>query len=171
MERLTSSPRIIDIFGHCGTSTIVEPMQFEVIDAVIPGEGRIEQKELDKFDDVHPMNNFTIEEKLQMAIDMAEAIADLHGYQGGVIVHDDIKLKQWMMHPNKRAKLGDFNRAEMMDWNEEKQAYCSYANGEVYGIVSSFIIWNARLHSLAADYHSSPNESTLVILQSTAPIS
>jgi hypothetical protein len=117
------------------------------------------------------MNNFTIEEKLQMAIDMAEAIADLHGYQGGVIVHDDIKLKQWMMHPNKRAKLGDFNRAEIMDWNEEKQAYCSYANGEVYGIVSSFIIRNARLHSLAADYHSSPNESTLVILQSTAPIS
>ena len=93
MERLTSSPRIIDIFGHCGTSTIVEPMQFEVISAVIPGEGRIEQKELDKFDDVHPMNNFTIEEKLQMAIDMAEAIADLHGYQGGVIVHDDVKLK------------------------------------------------------------------------------
>ena len=42
------------------------------------------------------------------------------------------------MHPNKRAKLGDFNRAEMMDWNEEMQAYCSYSNGEVYGIVSSY---------------------------------
>lgn len=169
MERLTSSPRIIDIFGHCGTSTIVEPMPFEVISAVIPGDGRIEQKELDKFDDVYPMNNFTIDEKLQMAIDMAEAIADLHGYKGGVIVHDDVKLKQWMMHQTKRAKLGDFNRAEMMDWNEEMQSYCSYSNGEVYGIVSTTIL-SVRLRSLLS---TTPDliESTVVILQSTAPIS
>lgn len=139
MERLTSSPRIIDIFGHCGTSTIVEPMEYEVIDAVIPGEGRIKQKELDKFDNLEPMNNFTVEEKLQMALVMAEAIADLHGYEGGVIVHDDIKLKQWLMHDPRsqvHAKLGDFNRAEMMEWNEENQTYCTYANGEVWGIVS-----------------------------------
>lgn len=97
----------------------------------------IKQKYLDKFDDVHPMNNYTIGEKLEIALQMAESLADLHGYEGGVIVHDDVQLCQWLRNANGTLKLGDFNRAEMMEWNDEKQQYCKHENGLVNGNVSS----------------------------------
>jgi len=137
MERLTSSPRIIDIFGHCASSTIVERMRYEVEEYVVPDEGMAVQKDLDKLDGVHPMNNYTIEEKLQIALEMAESIADLHGYEGGVIVHDDVQLCQWLADSNGHLKLGDFNRAEMMGWNEKYKSYCRYENGYVNGNVST----------------------------------
>jgi hypothetical protein len=49
----------------------------------------MKQKDLDQLQktDVHPMNNLTIDEKLDLAIVMAESIADIHGFEGGVIVH------------------------------------------------------------------------------------
>lgn len=136
MERLTNSPRIVDVYGYCATSTIVEAMSSEVEEFVIPGNGMAKQKELDRLSDVHPMNNFTIKEKLDIALEMAESLADLHGYEGGVIVHDDVQLCQWLEHEDGRLKLGDFNRAEMMEYDEENQTYCKYDNGYVNGNVS-----------------------------------
>ena len=137
MERLTSSPRIIDIYGHCATSTMVEAMRRELEEYVVPGDGMAEQKDLDEYDDVHPMNNYNIEEKLDIALQMAESLADLHGYKGGVIVHDDVQLCQWLEAWNGRLKLGDFNRAEIMEWNEKNKSYCKYSNGHSGGNVST----------------------------------
>lgn len=65
MERLTSSSFVTNIYGHCGTSIIVEKGS-EFYKDVVPrrGEepvrGRISQKELDKLQihDVHPFNNY-----------------------------------------------------------------------------------------------------------------
>jgi hypothetical protein len=85
MERLTASPRIIDAFAHCGTTVLVEPIPFEVEEYVVPGEGFIKQDELHDEIDVRPMNNFTIEEKLHTALEMAESLADLHGFKDGVM--------------------------------------------------------------------------------------
>ena len=45
--------------------------------------GMAKQKDLDKFEGLHPMNDYTIEEKLYTALEMAESIADLHGYPKG----------------------------------------------------------------------------------------
>lgn len=136
MERLTSSPRIVDIFGYCGTSSIVETLPYELEEYIVPGDGMAKQKDLDQYDDVHPMNHYTIEEKLYIALKMAESIADLHGFEGGVIVHDDVQLCQWLVDPQGNIKLGDFNRGEMMEWNERKKAYCKHENGYVNGNVS-----------------------------------
>jgi hypothetical protein len=72
---------------------------------------------------------------------MAESIADLHGYPEGVVVHDDIQLCQWLEHSDGRIKLGDFNRAEMMEWNDTDNSYCKYENGEVNGNVSTMYIF------------------------------
>jgi hypothetical protein len=85
MERLTASPRIVDAYAHCGTTVLVEPIPFEVEEYIVPGEGHIKQEELHDEADVTPLNNFTIEEKLQMALEMAESLADLHGFKDGVM--------------------------------------------------------------------------------------
>ena len=104
MERLTGSPRIVDIYGHCGLSIMAENMVEEVTKDIVPGSeinwaryGYMKQEKLDALQqfDVHPINNLTNEEKLNLAIVMAESIADIHGYSGGVIVHVSNKEQLW----------------------------------------------------------------------------
>jgi serine/threonine protein kinase len=139
MERLTSSPRIVNIYGHCGSSVTVQTIPYDVEEYVIPGTGMMQQKDLHDEDDVKPQNNFTPSEKLEMALQMAESIADLHGYPGGIIVHGDIQLCQWLRSGKDKLILGDFNRAEIMSWNEKKEMYCTYQAGGSYGNVSVYM--------------------------------
>ena len=78
-------------------------------------------------------------EKLSIALQMAEGLAALHGYPGGVIVHQDIQLHQYLWNGDHTAvKLNDFNRAELMLYDEFQESYCKYFEGNGYGIVSIF---------------------------------
>lgn len=43
MERLSGSPRIVDIYGLCGSSVMVESLPKEVEKYIVPGEGYIAQ--------------------------------------------------------------------------------------------------------------------------------
>lgn len=52
-------------------------------------------------------------------------------------VHDDVQLCQWLKTADGRLKLGDFNRAWPMEYNEKKEKYCKYENGGVAGNVSA----------------------------------
>lgn len=135
MERLSGSPRIVDIYGHCGSSVMVESLPHEVQEKIVAGGGWIKHEDLNESDDVDIQNNYTIPEKLNLALEMAESIADLHGFKDGVIVHDDIQLCQWLRNDDGKLRLGDFNRARVLAWNEEKQEYCKYENGRGYGNV------------------------------------
>ena len=45
------------------------------------------------------------------------------------VVHDDIHLAQFLYTDDGRMKLNDFNRAEVMLYDEEKEEYCYYRNG------------------------------------------
>jgi len=83
--------------------------------------------------DVSPRNKFSPDEKLVLALKMAEAIADLHGFKDGVIVHGDIQLCQYLINRDGQLKLNDFNRAEVMLWDTKKQDYCRFRSGLVYG--------------------------------------
>jgi hypothetical protein len=101
MERMTASPRIIDIYGYCGTSVMVETAS-EITFHIVPEldfqeeRGRISQEDLDELqeEDVHPFNNYTAEEKLDIAIAMAEGIAHMHGYEEGLVTNDDVHPDQ-----------------------------------------------------------------------------
>lgn len=84
-------------------------------------------------DGLESFNDYTVEEKLDMALSMAESLADLHGFRDGVIVHDDVQLCQWLRTKDGRIKLGDFNRAEVMEYDLKKKKYCRYINGGCYG--------------------------------------
>jgi len=131
MERLTSSPRIADIYGHCATSIYSEFLPKEAEEFIIIGDG--DGSDLNDKDDVDPKNLFSISEKLDMALQMAESIADLHGFKDGVLVHDDIQLAQFLFAADGRLKLNDFNRAEVMLFDEEDGSYCKYQNGKGAG--------------------------------------
>lgn len=133
MERLTGSPRIVDIYGHCGTAVWVEAIPHELEEVIIHGKGMAKQADLHDEDGLKPLNNYTVEEKLDIALIMAESLADLHGFRDGVIVHDDVQLCQWLRTRDGRIKLGDFNRAEVMDYDIKEEKYCRYFNGESYG--------------------------------------
>ena len=128
-ERLSPSPRILDIYGHCGTSVLLEAMAGDIKARIIPTTGLIKQKELDKMqkEDVHPMNKFTDEEKFKIALEMAESLADIHGFEGGQVIHDDTHICQWLLARDGSVKLNDFNIAHISEWNEDERKYCTTA--------------------------------------------
>jgi serine/threonine protein kinase len=124
MERLTASPRITDIYGFCGTTSILEQLPHEVNEIVQAGSGRANQTLLDRLDNVYPQNDLTPYEKVVVARDMAESLADLHGFTDGVIVHGDNHIDQFLADSNGLLKLGDFNLATILEWNDKKGEYC-----------------------------------------------
>jgi len=133
MEKLSSSPRIVDIYGYCASSVLTERFAEELEQYIIPGSGYLHTHKLHDHKDVDPQNQYTVTEKLEIALAMAESIADLHGFKDGVIVHDDIQLCQWLRTSDGTIKLNDFNRAEVLYWDERKDKYCKYRNGRGHG--------------------------------------
>jgi hypothetical protein len=136
-ERLTASPRIFDIYGMCGLSILSEFFPHgDMDDIAFLGEGYMEPEDLEDEDEVKPQNNLTPIEKLTIALDMAESIAELHGHPGGVIVHGDIHTGQFLYNLDKSLTiLNDFNRAEWMTWDDKKKDYCRHTNGGGHGTV------------------------------------
>jgi hypothetical protein len=135
MERLSASKLIVDIYGHCGTSIMAEAMPGEISATIVvaPENGAIEsydlghmhQTDLDALQetDVHPMNSLTAKEKLDLALLMAESLAELHG---AGIVHGDVEPKQWLKAADGSIKLNDFNKAHLLFWSYEQETYCDY---------------------------------------------
>jgi serine/threonine protein kinase len=127
MERLSPSPRVLDIYGHCGTSVLLEAMAGDIHTRIIPTKGLIEQKQLDRMqkEDAHPMNKFTAQEKFKIALEMAESLADIHGFEGGQVIHCDTHIEQWLLAHDGSVKLNDFNNAVVSQWNEDEGMYCT----------------------------------------------
>lgn len=110
-ERLTASPRIYNIYGTCGIGIMSEYFSHGHIEtSAIPDDVSFNRTD----DEEGPLicyNDFSGLAKLEISLHMAEALADLHGYSGGVIVHQDIKLDQFFLNSNMTGViLNDFNR-------------------------------------------------------------
>jgi len=165
MEKLTGSPRITNIYGYCSTSVSSEFVSQELQDEVVPGEGfTFGRHDFDLKTDSQPRNNFTSNDKLLMALQMAESIADLHGFPGGVIVHDDIQLCQWLNKSNDKdggmttsLVLGDFNRARIMRWNEASREYCKFFGSTAVGDYRSPEEYNSKKLDEKVDVYSFGN--------------
>jgi len=137
-ERLTSSPRIYDIYGFCGLSILTEFFPYgDIENEAVTGSGYLlteEEQQGQKLDDLKSYNGISSERKLVMSLQMAEALADLHGDTLGVIVHQDIQLSQFLVSSDKTTvKLNDFNRAEFELWDDKEQEYCKYTEGGGHG--------------------------------------
>ena len=61
----------------------MQAMPHELEEIIVPGEGMAKQEDLP--DIVKPLNDYNVEEKLDIALTMAESIADLHGFKDGVM--------------------------------------------------------------------------------------
>lgn len=133
MERLAASPRITDMYGFCSASIMTEPLPGEVWEEAVPTERVIGRQDLHDKDDVDPKNPYTPKQKLDMALEMAEALTDLHGFKDGMISHDDLDLGQYLRTPDGRIKLNDFNRAKPLLYDNIKGEYCKYYNGHIGG--------------------------------------
>jgi hypothetical protein len=128
-EKMTSKPNIVDIYGFCGLANLNEAMGAATIEDIAqPTERKASTTKLNDTDHLGPQNSLAPSQKLMYALEMAESIAELTGYSGGVIVHDDVQMSQWLLTQDMHLKLNDFNRAEILLWDEEYQEYCRYRN-------------------------------------------
>jgi hypothetical protein len=88
-ERLTASSRIYAIYGTCGIGIMSEYFPHGTIEEMAIPEDDID----DDNDDDGPLicyNDLSGLLKLEISLHMAEALAELHGYLGGAIIHQDI---------------------------------------------------------------------------------
>jgi len=147
-ERLSSNPYFVDMYGFCGLSMFSELMPYGDLEeyALPANEAPMKLSFFNETTDVKPLNGFDPAVKLIISLQMAEAVAFLHNHESGVIVHDDIQLSQFLLTFDGRGKefdssqqivkLNDFNRAEVMLFDEENQEYCRYRTGPGNGGVS-----------------------------------
>lgn len=141
MDIFTSSPLFLDIYGYCALSQLIEPMPHGDLEstALVHQLSRSKQVKLDRTK-LDPKNSLTVKQKLTFSLEMAEAIAMLHTYPGGVIVHDDVHMGQFLLTSDlQHVKIQDFNRGEILLWSEKQNKYCTYKNGKGHGDVSVFV--------------------------------
>jgi len=102
MGRLTNSNHIPNIYASCANAQIVD----------VSPDGDLEQHVLMEGDD---HRNYTSVEKLTIAVQVAEAIADVH--EAG-IAHTDIAPKQFLLLDG-RYQLSDFNRCRFLQEQDD----------------------------------------------------
>jgi hypothetical protein len=92
-ELFTSSPQIVNGYAYCGLDQIGDAMLSGDYESLAwPRGERRRNFTLNDKDHLDPWNSLTPDDKLRFALEMAEPLALLHGFYGGVIVHDDIQL-------------------------------------------------------------------------------
>jgi hypothetical protein len=114
MEALTASNRITDIYGYCGSSVMTESLEDTVLSDLLGGDSKDPDDE--SFDKTVCQNSLTLDEKLDMAIQFSEALAELQGYVGGAMMHGDFHSPQWF-RSGKDMKLNDFNKGHIFTWD------------------------------------------------------
>lgn len=128
MEMLSSSSRSVDVYAHCAMSSAMEWAVTDMEDYILPTAGMVPQERMGT--GAGPLNEYiSYEEKLSIALEMAKCLAVMHGHPDGPIVHGDIQLGQFYRGQDGKIKIVDYNRAEMVFYDEEKGRYCKWRNG------------------------------------------
>ncbi|KAL3895004.1 MAG: hypothetical protein SGARI_007583, partial [Bacillariaceae sp.] len=127
-ERMTASPRIFDFYGYCGIASFSEFALHGTIEEDLGGD-YIPKKA--KYDFRKHNNDASPAEKVEYCLQMALAVADLHGHKDGMIVHEDLKSDQFLWNADQSAiKLNDFSRSVIMRWDDNTQSYCMQDENE-----------------------------------------
>jgi serine/threonine protein kinase len=105
MERLTSSPYIVNVFQFCGESAITE---------WATGSARDYVKD----------ERWRSRERLELGLDLARALLALHSIDypnstNATLAHNDINMAN-AIEVNGKIKLNDFNIAQLLRWNKTK---------------------------------------------------
>lgn len=112
-ERLTSSPRIIDIYGFCGGSAMNEFADGGSFGRMI--------RRMNETESMPP------EELLVHARDAALGLADMHEIDGRgnitTFVHHDYGAKNFLT-VNGKLKISDFNDGQLLGWDRKRNRRC-----------------------------------------------
>jgi Protein kinase domain len=140
MEHLSGSGLAGHLYGHCGTTVLVEPGQdlshqickIHPQQSVEMERGYFSPDILNRLhhenEGFYQNNDLSPLAKLRLANSMVESIALLHGFPQGVIAHDDISLDQWMLSglDDHRVILNDFNSIRPLHVNVATGHYCRF---------------------------------------------
>ena len=112
MGRLTNSKNIPNIYASCANAQIVD----------VSPDGDLEQHVLIEGEDY---KNYTSVQKLAIAVQVAEAIADVH--KAG-ISHTDVAPKQFLLLDG-RYQLSDFNRCRFLKEDDDGKQCAFHIGG------------------------------------------
>lgn len=114
MERLTGSPRIINMYGYCGLTVVQEFAGRELSHVISQGQ-------------------FTSLQNLKLSKQIVQGVADIHyipnddGDSTGVaLVHNDLNLANLVFTEDDRPVLNDFNIAILMMKHNETGETCPF---------------------------------------------
>lgn len=120
-ERLTSSPHVIDMYGVCGQSTISEV-------GVVDDKWVTRKRKVSGDDSSEPTHRTNLE-KLDLARQLAHALADFHGAGGSdkeaVAVWRNLK-SQNVLFVNGKLKINDFDDAILFRKNATDGTACKF---------------------------------------------
>ena len=138
MNQLSGESHIVQLMGVCGLTLVSELASESLKDRVIKKNH----------------SRISVLQALEYALDMAKGLSQLHGVNGGPIIHRDLKLDQFLFIPGENdkspmtLKLNDFNRMKYagpvlvspLDNQSEEytyhakdpRAYCTY-NSHAFG--------------------------------------
>lgn len=120
LERLSSSPHVVDVYGYCSISGVFEYSDGGDITEAIWSNG-----------DGNQPRDLSSLDKLRIATQAIMGLADAHTTDDpnqSAIAHADIGLTQYIMIDG-RYKLNDFNRARFLLKNRTTGATCPYQIG------------------------------------------
>ena len=130
MDLLSHSPHISDIYAYCGQAVITEYCPEEVQSKIVLEEWDDGEHDAADDDEAESRNNLSVAEKLQLALDFAKPLGDMHDRSHhGVMIHVDVKPDQYQRGIDGTLKLLDFNRANFLLYNEEEGEYCPQNEG------------------------------------------
>ena len=120
MDALSSNPRVLDIYGACGHSSITETAT-DFAYKVAHDHWKVpkDQKE------------FNAVERLKIAVETALALSDLHSIDyanatNATLAHSDLHINN-IVGVNGQWKIMDLNRAIPMKWNTKDNSPCGFA--------------------------------------------
>jgi hypothetical protein len=113
MERLTSSPNVVSIYGLCGNTVLTEYAGMTLDEYLYE-----DAEKVDKYD------TNTQRGKAQLALEVMKGLEALHEIKDGPIVHADIQAKQFLFDPVEGVKINDFNRCRILPINNSTGEIC-----------------------------------------------
>jgi len=107
-ERLTSSPRVLDIYGHCGLATfnqvgIIDPQWYK-------------------------QHHQSLADKMWLALELARALADVHSIDGNdtvTAVWHNMKPENVLFVGN-QLKITDFDESILLRWHNSTKKTCKF---------------------------------------------
>ena len=137
MERLTSSPYVMNIYGHCGQSALTEPAFSE------KGMNNLYRLSMGLRGIDTP---YVLRTKVQIAAMVALGLSHVHtvaldnDHDNGkevvpttatsavvtTIAHYDINPRNVIMTQSGKPKINDFNVAEFLRWNSKTREPCGF---------------------------------------------